>query len=308
MKANVSRIRKDLKMLRSFSDSSGPGVNRISWTPVYRDAVEYLKKELTALGLTVKEDGMGILLGTLPGTDPSAPTLLSGSHLDTVPNGGAFDGTAGFVAALEAARMILDSGRPLRHTYQILGFPEEEGAATGISVLSSQFMTGQAADDRLDEITVQNKSLRQFLKDYGVSADIRQICRRDDPVKAFLELHIEQGPILERERISVGIVENIVGYRAFTVEVTGEAGHAGSTPMHMRRDAGIGAFSLIVAANQFVWNHYGKDAVITIGQISLEPGGINVIPQKLFFQWICAVKAAKSWMLSQILYKKRQKN
>ncbi len=283
MKANADRLSKDIATLKTFSEPGKAGVHRMSFTPEYRRAVDYMKDQMLRLGMDVRENGMGVLYGTLAGSDPDAPPIVSGSHLDTVPGGGAFDGAAGAVAALEVARMLRESGRPLRHPYQAACFVEEEGATFGVGCLASAFISGERGGADLDGLVFEGRTLRETLREYGASA--KDICRKGEKAKAFVELHIEQGPILENENLSIGIVESIVGAQNVAVRVTGEAGHAGTTPMKVRKNAGIAACGLILAAHAYVREKYWEDLVLTVGKITLLPGGTNVIPGEAQYRY-----------------------
>lgn len=285
MNANPQRIARDIEALRRMSAPGKPGVHRMSFSPEYRAAADYLAGQMSAAGLSVREDGLGVLYGTLPGSDPGAAPILSGSHLDTVPSGGAFDGAAGIVAALEAARMIAQSGTPLRHPLEVVAFIEEEGTLFGHATLASSLMAGTLDDRALDSFEQGGRSLRQMARDYGASGLIEDISRQGDRLHGFVELHIEQGPVLEGAGCPIGVVDTIVGLQMLAVRVTGQAGHAGTTPMPGRRDAGIGAFKLILAVNEHVCSRWPGEAVVTVGRMSLEPGGNNVIPSAAAFNF-----------------------
>ena len=281
--ADWHRIREDIEAVRRFSQGDEDGVTRLSFTKEYRMAVEYIKGRAREIGLQVREDGVGNVYGLLEGREPGSPRVLSGSHMDTVRCGGAFDGFAGIACALEAARLIQENGKPLRAGFEIVGMVEEEGARFGQVLMGSQFMTGRFGEREMDLLRDEDGvSVRQALEAYyeGAAPAYRLSC---DEIKAFLELHIEQGPVLEDNGIAIGIVENIVGISWLQVTVHGFAGHAGTVPMQVRQDAGIAAFDLITNINRHVTERHALNATATVGRLALLPGSANCIPSKCSF-------------------------
>lgn len=285
MMADQKRIYQDIETLRKISEPCAFGTQRPSYTPEYREGVEYVKKRMEEFGLEVREDTVGNLFGVIRGTDPQAASIISGSHLDSVKCSGAFDGIAGVICALEAARMIQESKEPLRHTFEVLGTVGEEGTRFGQVLIGSQFMEGSFGEQELDRFKglEDGISLRDAIHNYGLSGDPAGAYRRNDKVKAFIELHAEQGPILENAGKSIGIVENIVAISWLEVEVHGLASHPGTIPMDCRQDAGIGAFRLICQVNQYATAHYNGVATITTGRLNLLPGSTNCIPSECDF-------------------------
>ena len=283
--ADQKRIYQDIETLRKISEPCAGGTQRPSYTPSYREGVEYVKKRMREFGLEVREDTVGNLYGKITGTDPQAPSIISGSHLDSVKCSGAFDGIAGVVCALEAARMIQESGKPLRHTYEVLGTVGEEGTRFGQVLIGSQFIEGSFGEKELDSLIgiEDGLSLRQAIQNYGLTGDPSGSCRRGEKVKAFIELHAEQGPILENEKKDIGVVENIVAISWLEAEVYGLASHPGTIPMDCRKDAGIGAFQLICRVNRYTAERYNGIATVTVGRMNLLPGSTNCIPSRCNF-------------------------
>jgi len=282
--AIIERLQQDIEFLRNCSEPCEAGTTRLSYTNEYRKGANYIKKQMEDAGLAVREDSVGNIYGLLEGRDPYAPKIITGSHLDTVRCAGAFDGMAGVVCALEVARMLRDNGERLNHSFEVLGTIEEEGSSFGQVLLGSQFIEGSFGEKELDLVSSNNgKTLRQILTEYSQYESPMPACRREDKIKAFIELHTEQGPILESLGIDIGIVERIVAISWLNITVTGFAGHSGTVPMNNRQDAGIGAFNLIVDTNRFVKENYAESATATIGQIKLSPGSSNCIPSKCSF-------------------------
>lgn len=283
--ADQKRIYQDIETLRKISEPCPFGTQRPSYTPEYREGVEYVKGRMREFGLEVREDTVGNLYGVIRGSDPNAPSIISGSHLDSVKCSGAFDGIAGVICALEAARMVSESHIPLRHTFEVIGTVGEEGTRFGQVLIGSQFIEGSFGQQELDSFkgVEDGISLRDAIHSYGLSADPQGACRRDDNVKAFIELHAEQGPILENKGKIIGIVEQIVAISWLEVTVHGLASHPGTIPMDCRKDAGIGAFHLICDVNQYATEHYNGVATITAGRLNLLPGSTNCIPSECDF-------------------------
>ena len=281
--ANMLRIQSDIERLKSISEPCEAGTTRIGFTQTYREGADFFKRRMVEAGLSVREDSAGNVYGKLAGSKSGLPVILSGSHLDTVRCAGAFDGIAGAVCALEAARMIKENGVPLRHSFEVIGTMEEEGTRFGQVLLGSQFITGGFGDKDLDTIVDPDGiTLREILKDY-LPADACPAYRESGEILAVLELHDEQGPVLEAENIDIGIVEKIVAISWLTVTVTGFAGHAGTVPMPLRQDAATGACRLIDSIARHTIANYAHSATATIGKLELLPGSTNCIPSKCIF-------------------------
>lgn len=228
---------------------------------------------LEEAGLEVRTDLAGNLIGRLPGADSSRPPLLTGSHLDSVPAGGNFDGVAGSIASLEAAAAIAASGTPLRHPLEVAVFFNEENGKTG-----SRALAGEVTPDEMDLPVYGGLTLGQALARVGGSPErITEAALEPGHYAGFLELHIEQGPTLATEGIEIGVVQGIVGIRRFRVRVSGFANHAGTTAMGIRRDALVTAGRFLVAVHEETQSWPGRQ-VATVGRIEAHPGAANVIP------------------------------
>lgn len=283
--ANKDRIMQDIETLRRITQPCACGTQRPSYTPEYRQGVDYVRQRMAEYGLVPREDNAGNLYGRLEGSCPDAPILLSGSHLDSVKCSGAYDGIAGVVCALEAARMIAESGRPLRHPLEVMGTIGEEGTRFQRALIGSRLVQGSWGEAELDSVTgiEDGLTLRETMRAYGLPGNVEGVCRKNDRIKAFLELHAEQGPILENEGISIGIVETIVGIAWLHITVHGLASHPGTIPMSIRQDACSAACHLISAVTDYARVRYDGQATVTTGKMEVFPGNINCIPSECTF-------------------------
>lgn len=280
----VERIRKDLETLAQFTATPGEGVTRMAFSPEERQAREYLQREMEAIGLEVYTDAVGNLFGRRAGKDPEAPVVMIGSHIDSVKNGGPFDGAAGVVAALEIARALQDMGKETVHPIEVVVMTEEEGGRFGSGLFGSRAMVDGISQEELTGTFDEERiSKAEAMKAFGLDPDkVREAVRKPGSVKAFLELHIEQGPVLESTGTKIGIVESIVGIRTFFVTIYGSADHAGTTPMNMRRDALVAA-SRVITAIDGIAREAGENTVGTVGSIQVKPGSNNVVPAEVRF-------------------------
>lgn len=280
--ASLERIKKDLETLRDITEPCEEGTTRLSYSPSYRRAVEYLTGEMRACGIEPHEDGVGNLYGDLKGKNPDAPKIISGSHLDTVRCSGYFDGQAGIVCALEAARMLVEAGESLESTYQVIATIMEEGARFP-NLSGSKFIAGDYGEAQLDSLVDNDGiTLRQAITDYGLSGNLDNVCRKGEKAKAFLELHMEQASSLEQTGTDLGIVETIYGCRWFTITASGVVSHP-STPMDIRRDTALASYKLITNIADIVAKEYAGKATVTCGKMNLFPGEINAIPSRASF-------------------------
>ncbi|NGZ76429.1 Zn-dependent hydrolase [Saccharibacillus alkalitolerans] len=276
------RIERHIEAIGEFTATPGEGTTRLTFSEQDRQARDYIKRVMTEYGLHVREDGFGNIFGRLEGAIEGAPAVLVGSHFDSVPNGGSYDGPAGVVAGLEVARLFRENGLKPKYPLEAVAMIEEEGGRFIGGLLGSRAMLGivsaeefAATKDKDGIATVE--AMRAIGLDPALPGK-----REAADIKAFLELHIEQGPILEEEGIPIGIVEAIVGLTQIQVTVKGRAGHAGTTPMDRRADA-LAAASKIVAKLPELAEEQGNGTVATIGRLNVYPNGANVIPDKVVF-------------------------
>ncbi|AIQ45664.1 allantoate amidohydrolase [Paenibacillus sp. FSL R7-0273] len=294
MKVPAQQMLDLLEELAVFS-APGPGVSRLLYTPEWLKAQRFLQERMAALGMKVRTDGVGNVYGRITGSQPAAKVILTGSHMDTVLNGGKYDGAYGIAAAVTALHYLRQHfGQPLR-TVEAVAFCEEEGSRFPLAYWGSGNVTGlydgSEADSCADSAGVTIASamaacgLAGGPEDRG-SAAVADSAGRDIPLRedigAFVELHIEQGIVLEQAGLEIGIVEAIAGQRRYSVKVAGSTNHAGTTPMGLRRDALAGAAELLLAMEQAA-AAAGDPLVATCGKLEAVPGTPNVIPGEVEF-------------------------
>ena len=254
---------------------------RRSFSPLFFEGRGWLEKEMQALGLSTHVDVAGNLIGRLEGSEPEAETIMIGSHSDTVPSGGRFDGIAGVIAGLECIASWRDSGKTLRHSVEIVDYLAEEPSEWGISCVGSRGITGfMTAELLATEHPETKEALADAIKRVG--GEPEKLTKRDD-VAAVFELHIEQGSVLETEQLDVGIVSGIVGILRLSIVFEGAAGHAGTTPMDIRRDASVAAARTSFLASEAasrIWQESGHYLTATCGQTFVHPNASNVVPGK----------------------------
>ena len=284
MKTKIERIKKDIEELAKFNSSTEGGLTRFSLTREDRMAREYLKDQLCKLDVKIYEDNAGTLFARREGTDPQAPAIMIGSHFDSVKNGGNFDGPAGVVMALEIFRALEENNIKTRYPLEFVAMIEEEGGRFGSGVFGSRAMAGLVDYDQLERNRDRDGiSMAQALRDFGFEPEkVAEAKRNKEDVKAFIELHIEQGPILEKEGKDLGIVDFIVGINEFRVQVDGRPDHAGTTPMDMRADA-LGVASKVVAEIDSYPVPENNGTVATVGVLEIKPGAANIVPAQVVF-------------------------
>ena len=251
-----------------------PGeITRLFLTPSMHTVHRLLGNWMEGAGMTVHLDAIGNLRALWPGLAPGSPRLLIGSHLDTVPNAGAFDGVLGVVLGVAIVEEL--HGQHLPFAIEVVGFSEEEGIRFGKPFLGSLALVGRLDEEALARTDRNNISLREAIQAYGLDADRLPAAAMSDDVIAYLEFHIEQGPVLENEDLSLAVVEALVGQTRMELIFTGQANHAGTTPMLLRQDAMTAAADWIVNVENYANCHAGL--VATVGKLEASPGAGNVI-------------------------------
>ncbi len=276
---DADRLWADVMALAELTDAARPYTRR-SFSPLFLEGRSFLAGRFEEAGLSVHIDAAGNLIGRLDGTNPSLGVIAVGSHSDTVPSGGRFDGIAGVATGLEVARALRDKGERLEHSIEVIDFLAEEPSEFGLSCVGSRGMSGALNAPMLDLTEPGGETLRDALRRVGGDPDRLADAKRSD-VKAFLELHIEQGIVLESQSLDVGIVTSIVGIRRIEIVFNGAADHAGTTPMHLRRDALVAAANTVASARRIAEQlaGEGKDYfVATVGILTVEPSASNVVP------------------------------
>jgi beta-ureidopropionase / N-carbamoyl-L-amino-acid hydrolase len=251
---------------------AGGGITRPALGPAHAEAAGLVALWMRDAGLEVGRDDQGNVIGVWPGHEPGLPAVALGSHLDTVPHGGAFDGALGVLAGLEAAQTLIEAGQRLRHPLAVIAFADEEGNEFGIGVLSAQLWIGDV--DPAAVVDRHGRSLADAIAAFDVPG-VPHVAR--PALAAYLEAHVEQGPVLDGDGGAAAAVEGIVGISRTTVRFVGEANHAGTTPMAQRRDALWGAAELALAVRDLGMAQEGG-AVATVGVFEVSPGATNVIP------------------------------
>ena len=282
---NRRRLLRDLNAVSRIGIGDHGSVTRLVFSIQELRSRQFLIHQMRQIGLQIHIDRIGNIFGRLDGHNAKAPALLVGSHLDTVLHGGKFDGTMGVIAALEAARTLKEQKIVLQSPVEVVCFVGEESSRFGYSTLGSSLVAGEVHAKDLDYAAdAQGNKLADILASMGIYRNNLRSMRRDpSTVKAYLELHIEQGPILEAKKKPIGIVTSIAAPTRFRVILTGQADHSGTTPMEMRKDALVAASELIVAVEEICrrYSHMEKGRVVgTVGAMKIEPGVINAIPGK----------------------------
>ncbi len=275
-----STLQEMIEGLRRFG-ADGRGVTRLAYGPAWCEAQRWLDSRARELGLDCTVDPGGNLYAHPPGLEPAAPVILTGSHLDTVEQGGAYDGAYGAVAGILLAAMGLGSGGIPVVAYVSA---EEEGSRFASAFLGARSMLGMAEhadlDSTQDSAGVSWRAALEFARERGCASPVHAGPRPFEPLfrpRMELEAHIEQGPVLEAEQKEIGIVTSIIGFRRVEIRITGEARHAGTTPMAMRKDALVAAAECIWSAEVLAIEH-GDPAVATVGRAEARPGAFNVVP------------------------------
>lgn len=272
---SLRRLQQRLETLGTIGRDPHGGVTRLPFSPAHDEAVRLCAAWMKEAGLAPGVDEFGNLLGLASG---DRPVLIAGSHLDSVPQGGMFDGALGVVAAIECAQALTDSGRALHRPFAAVAFADEEGYAFSVGTLSSRALVGRIPRSRFAELRDHNGvSLADHLRARAHALPPAKLPPR---VRTYLELHAEQGPALEANGRMVAAVEMIVGMARTRAVFEGEAGHAGTTPMDRRADALIGAAELTLFIRELAARSEGR-AVGTVGQLEVSPGAMNVIPGRV---------------------------
>jgi beta-ureidopropionase / N-carbamoyl-L-amino-acid hydrolase len=277
------RVWRDLEALSAFQDDGKPLYTRRAFGHAYEDARRWLAGCMTEAGLAVRRDAGGNLVGVLRSghRDAKAPSIVIGSHTDTVEGGGRFDGTLGVLGGLEVARALSKAGTQLIHDLEIVDFLAEEPTEYAVSTVGSRAWVGTLSREHLARRNPQGETLAEALRRNCVDPDAVSSARRTPgEIAAYLELHIEQGPLLEYQGLDVGVVTGIVSIRRLKVVVDGVAAHAGTTPMNLRRDALTGAAEFVLDVEQVACDSAGT-VVATVGKIHVQPNASNVVPGRV---------------------------
>jgi len=303
LKVNGKRIMDHILALAEFGKNPQGGVSRVAYSDADKQGREYVLGLMRAAKLDVTIDAAGNLIGRRSGSVTGLAPLLIGSHTDTVPEGGNYDGVVGSMGAIEVAQTLAERNVTTRHPLEVVIFQNEEGGLIG-----SRAMDGELTEKELDLVSRSGKTIRDGIKFIGGDpAKLAGVRRRKGEIAAYLELHIEQGGILDSEKINIGVVEGIVGINWWDVTIEGFANHAGTTAMNNRQDALLAAAKFIEAVNRVVTSVPGRQ-VGTVGRINALPGAPNVIPGKVLLSLeLRDLDAAKINMLFDRIQAEAQK-
>jgi len=273
IRANADRMEQHIKALSAFGANADGGVDRIAFSEADLAARAYIRDLMREAGLSVRMDTAGNIIGRREGSEPGLPVIMFGSHIDSVPGGGNYDGDVGVIGAIEVIQLLRDNGLRTRHPLEVVSFTDEEGGLTG-----SRAMIGKVDYRMLSVVSHSGMTIGEGIDAVGGDPNRLDLAeRKPGELKAFIELHIEQGGFLDAEHIDIGVVEGIVGIRWWDVTIEGLANHAGTTPMNRRWDALLSAAEYILAVNRVVTRMPGGQ-VATVGRIHAKPGAPNVIP------------------------------
>lgn len=277
----ANRMEKHIQETRKITATPDRGITRLPFTLESKRCVHYLEDQMKQLGMTVSEDASGAVIGVLPGK--SEERIMIGSHYDSVEYGGAYDGMAGILCGIEIAACYIRNNKIPPYTLEIAGLNDEEGARFGGGYLSSKAFLGKWSTNDLKQYKDKNGfTYYDAMKLYGLEPE--HMIRAQRPLnkwKGYLEIHVEQGPILENAKKEIGIVETIVAIKRFYVTIVGKADHAGTQPMDTRSDAVMAAMEMIHHMNQYVLDH--QPMVGTVGEIHVYPNEINIVPEEITF-------------------------
>lgn len=276
------RLLSELETLASISDAEAPAVTRIVFTPTDRKARAWLTSRCEEAGLALRQDAIGNIFARWVGGDARAPVVGTGSHIDAIPNAGKYDGVVGVLGGLEAIRALQRGAFRPKHAIELLVFTSEEPTRFGIGCLGSRLLSGDLSPDAARRLTDSNgESLEQVRRNVGLGGELEEVKLPNGYYKAFVELHIEQGPLLERQRTPLGVVQKIAAPASLRVLIEGAGGHAGGVLMPDRRDALCTAAELILAIENAARASGVVDTVATVGICEVFPGAVNSIPSRV---------------------------
>jgi ureidoglycolate amidohydrolase len=282
LEIDSARLLSEIEALALISEAEPPVVTRIVFTPADMRARAWFVDHCRAAGLAVRQDAVGNTFARWQGSNPVAPAVGTGSHLDAIPNAGKYDGVVGVLGGLEAIRALQRAGFHPNHSIELLLFTSEEPTRFGIGCLGSRLLSGTLSGDAARKLRDSNaESLDEVLRKAGLNGKLEQVQLPRGYYKAFLELHIEQGPVLERERVPLGIVTKIAAPASARISIEGAGGHAGTVLMADRRDALCAASELILAIENAARTSGSIDTVATVGMCEVFPGAINSIPSQV---------------------------
>ena len=286
METQLGRIVNDIENISSITATPGNGCTRFSYSNEDLKAREYLMEKMRDIGLAIKVDAVGNIRAKLfDENNKDNSSIMIGSHIDTVLNGGKFDGLTGVVTALEVIRVIKENNIKCEKPIELVIFAEEEGSNFDVTLLGSKALTANYTVEDLKRISNdKGNSAYEVMKKFGLDIDnLPNETLKDEEIEAMIELHVEQGGVLDKEDIPVGIVEAIAGMKTLRVSVKGVSNHAGSTPMNLRLDPMVASAELITSIKDAAIMKSFPTTVATVGKINITPNRTNVIPKEVEF-------------------------
>ena len=282
LEIDQQRLNSEIETLAAISDAEPPAVTRIVFTPTDLKARAWVISRCEEAGLAVRQDAIGNIFARWNGADPTAPAVGTGSHIDAIPNAGKYDGVVGVLGGLEAIRALQQSGFRPKNSIELLVFATEEPTRFGIGCLGSRLLSGTLSADAAAQLKDNNgESVNEVRQKAGFRGSLQDVKLPSGYYKAFVELHIEQGPLLERSQTSLGIVKSIAAPASLRIAVEGAGGHAGGVLMPDRKDALCAAAELILAAENAARSSGAADTVATVGVCDVFPGAVNSIPSRV---------------------------
>jgi ureidoglycolate amidohydrolase len=285
LQINSSRLQSEIDALALISENSPPVVTRVLFSEADLRGRKFVKKLCREAGLVLREDAVGNMFARWEGAEKNLPAVATGSHIDAIPNAGKFDGVVGVLGAIEAIRALKKSGFQPRRSIELIIFTAEEPTRFGIGCLGSRLLGGvlspkktAALEDR------EGNNLEFWRKQAGCKGKLNSVRLPENFYSAFIELHIEQGPILEKEKIFIGVVEKIAAPSSLRLQLTGVGGHAGAVLMPERRDAGLAAAEISLAVESAAKTSGSADTVGTTGIFRIEPGAVNSVPCRAYLE------------------------
>lgn len=284
VEVDVKKVMEHLNEIYECGAQPDGTFTRMAYSEEDKKGRELFQSWFEKLGIPTRTDAAGNLIARMEGEDPSLPAILVGSHLDTVPDGGKYDGAVGCMGGLAVCETLAAEGKKLRHPLEVIVFTDEEGFRFGSGLTGSSALCGQPLDISPDDLDMDGKTRKEVFENCGLSVERAAEARRDPKsIHCFIELHVEQGGTLYKKHIPVGIVSSIAGVSRYEVKITGEANHAGSTLMEDRKDALVTAAQFITQVPKTVEACGNQYTVATVGTIKVTPNSVNVIPGSCTF-------------------------
>jgi ureidoglycolate amidohydrolase len=309
LEIDQERLLSELETLAAFSDAEPPAVTRIVFTPTDLKARAWVISRCEEAGLNVRQDAIGNIFARWSGADPAAPAVGTGSHIDAIPNAGKYDGVVGVLGGLEAIRALQRSGFRPKNSLELLVFATEEPTRFGIGCMGSRLLSGTLSADAAGRLTDRDgESMDEVRRKAGLNGNLQDVKLPTGYYKGFVELHIEQGPLLERVQTPLGIVLSIAAPASLRISLEGAGGHAGGVLMPDRKDALCAAAELILAVESAARSSGALDTVATVGVCEVFPGAVNSIPSRVHLTLdIRDTDRARRDSVMQLIERKRQR-